>query len=413
MASDLADIAHVLRRLTFGPHPGQVETLASMGSAGVIEELLRPTEAGPFGDPVTEVPAHLGEDGWDSLVLWWIEQMQRPEAGLHERMVWYWHTHFTSSVDKAPAPALVAQQVALREHALGNFRELTRAMLRDPGLLLYLDASGSLGANPNENLARELMELFTMGRGTYTEADVRSAAKTLSGRWVDWETGEVAYDRDSAYLGVVEILGRRGRFSAEDLADIVCDHDACATHVARRLYTNLVGQSPPDDELARVAGAFRDADLDIVTLVEAIVGSDAFTTSANVRTRTPLEWYLAATRAMHADVAVDPTLWQLDGMGQLPYRPPNVSGWPEGHVWVSASQMLARANALFAIEPTDRFAFDETDPVPDVLAHCGLYDVSDATRATLDEAYWAPLDAADVNRLLVHLACSSPEFSLS
>lgn len=226
-------IAHLLRRTTFGPAPGQVEQLAPLGYETVLAGVLGDddsspvlfAEAGLSSARTLDVP-NVGRDNDDrvALVTWWVDQMRHPTAGLHEKMVWFWHSHFTSSFDVCPANALAAQHATVRRHALGNFRDLARAMVSDPAMLIYLDGAGSRGDRPNENLARELMELFTVGPGHYTEDDVKAAARALSGWWVDWDTAETGWDPDSAYLGALRFLGKRGRFSATDIVDILCDH---------------------------------------------------------------------------------------------------------------------------------------------------------------------------------------------
>ena len=146
-------------------------------------------------------------------------------------------------------------------------------MLTDPLMLLYLDGAGSNGDNPNENLARELMELFTLGVGNYAEDDVKAGARALSGWRVDWENNEAWFEPDAHYDRPLTFLGTRARFGVDEVVDAVCDHAACAVHVATRLHTHLVGVEPEPDEAERLARVFRSADLEILPLVEAIVRS--------------------------------------------------------------------------------------------------------------------------------------------
>ncbi|MEM7286470.1 MAG: DUF1800 domain-containing protein [Actinomycetota bacterium] len=419
MATEPARIAHLLRRTTFGPAPGLIAGLDDLDYDAVLDAVLGEGPIPVFDGPVLDVPdVDNGNRGEDELIRWWTERMRAPLGGLHEKMVWYWHGHFTTSVEKCPASALAIQHRTVRRHALGNFRELARAMVIDPAMLIYLDGAGSQGVAPNENLARELMELFTVGPGNYSERDVKEAAKALSGWWVDWETGETGRDEGSAYPGAVRFLGRRGRFSPEEIVDALCDLDACPRFVADRIFRFLVGAEPEPEHLDELASLFRAENLEIAPLVGAIVRSRAFDDAIHARPRYPIEWFVHVLGALEAPAVVEDHLWILQQLDQLPFLPPNVAGWPEGDRWVSPSQMLARASALFSIADSvgddgPRFGFDEDDPIPEVIARCGIHDPSEATLRALDEAYWAPFDAEEVNALLVFLALNSPDVVLA
>lgn len=421
MTTDVARIAHLLRRTTFGPTPGLIERLDALDldHDAVLDAVLGEGPTPLFADAVVDVPEVNNDgDGENELLRWWLDRMRDPLGGLHEKMVWYWHGHFTTSSEKCPARALAIQHRTIRRHALGNFRELAKAMATDPAMLIYLDGAGSQGHAPNENLARELMELFTIGAGTYTERDVKEAAKALSGWWVDWETGETGRDPGSAYPGAVRFLGRQGRFTPDEIVDALCDHEACAGFVAGRLFRFFVGTSPEPSQLEELAALFRDQDLEIAPLVSAIVRSPAFEASTFARPRYPIEWFIHVLHVLEVPEVMDDHLWILEQLDQRPFMPPNVAGWPDGDRWVSSSQALARGSALFAIVDTGgehppRFDFDEDDPVPDALARCGIHDPTPATLAALHDAYWAPFDADEVNALLVYLALNAPDVVLA
>lgn len=422
MDETAAQLAHVLRRLTFGPHPGDVERLRSAGADGVIDALLGRTEddgkvRAHADHALLELPDSALRLEWDDFTLWWLEQMGAPSSGLHEKLVWFWHGHFTSTASKSGDAAMVAQHAKLRRHALGNFRDFAKAMVTDGAMMMYLDAAGSQGDAPNENLARELMELFTLGRGTYSEQDVREAAKALAGWWVDWETGETEYDEYIAYQGVIRFLGQRGRFTPEDIVDIICDQPSCAPFIAAKLYRYLVGVEPSPERLSELAETFAGSGLEIGVLVQAIVDDPAFLAERNTRPRYAIEWFVAAHGVLGTSFDNKDLLWMLDGLGQRPGYPPNPAGWPEGDRWLSASASLVKANVLFNAffkdEDDATFPFDEEDAVTDALAYCGLYEPSDTMLKALDEAYWSPFDADDVNLLLVQLALTSTEFSLA
>ena len=414
---DRARIAHLLRRTTFGPVPGQVEELAPLGYATALDLVLgRGEEDSAFDPPMTEVPdVGEGNDEHQLLARWWIDQMRRPWSGLHEKMVWFWHGHFTSSVDKCSPQSLAMQHGLVRRHALGNFRQLAREIVIDGAMLSYLDADGSVGEDPNENLARELMEVFMIGHGEFSQADVREAAKALSGWHVDWKTGEVNFEPENNYRGAVKFLGHQGRFSPTEIVDLLCDHPACAPFVAGELHRFLMGTDPSPERANELGAVFRAANLEILPLVEAIVDHPDFEAAKRSRPRFSIEWFVAMTNVIGLGETENEHLWALDSLDQLPFAPPNVAGWAEGDPWLSPSLVLAKSNLLFDIanENDLAFRFDEDDPIPDALRHCSIYEPMPETLQALDDGYWAPFDVGDVNTLLVMLALASPDFALA
>jgi len=405
-------IAHLLRRTTFGPTPGAVDRLANLGAAAATDSVLSDlTDLADSAKPFAPTGSDNGDDE-EALVAWWLARMADPKAGIHERMTWFWHGHFTSSLDKTNATMMWNQHLLVRHHALGNFRDMTKAIVEDAAMLTYLDGDGSEGTHPNENLARELMELFTLGRGNYTEDDVKAAARGLSGYWVDWDTGDVEFDPDSHYDRPVAFLGRRARYTATEIVDRICDQPACAAHISRSLHNHLVGAPPSDSEADRLARLFRDSDLEILPLIKAIVTGDAFAASIHNRYRTPVEWLMAVSHALGAPAtALDP--WWLATLGQVPMAPPNVGGWPIDNRWVDGGQVLGHVGVVF--ELIDAGVVDtDVDPTVDaVLQRCQLDSVSTSTRAALDTAAAAQSEYEYRLELLFTLALTSPEFSLA
>jgi uncharacterized protein (DUF1800 family) len=410
-------VAHVLRRLSFGPSPELVKKFAAAGDNGPKAAIDWALNAAPL--PIA--PASVSKDDWDPALRGWTDNLRSNEAGLHEKMTWFWHGHLTTSSAKVgQVKMLHDQQNIFRTHALGSFREMLQAITVDAAMLLYLDGSGSSVEAPNENYAREVMELFTLGRGNYTEADVRAGALGFAGYGVDWETAEVRFDEGNGLGGEIEFLGKRGRFRANQIVDILCDHPACAPHVAGKVYAYIVGTNPSEDRLASIAKVFRESNLNIKTLLTEIVNGPEFLDLRLNRPRYPVEWWTAALHALGApregeDADVQP--WILEQLDQLPHKPPNVGGWPAGSRWLSASQQLARASYVWgwswrvpALEPTG------SDLVQTVLNRAGLFEVSNSTREALHSAALATAGAADavsVTRRLLTVALTSPEFALA
>ncbi|MEZ5247520.1 MAG: DUF1800 domain-containing protein [Acidimicrobiales bacterium] len=399
-------VAHLLRRTTFGPRPGQVERLVDRDLDDVITEIVDDRGDRAEGAAAPDLDAD------DELVVWWLNRLRDPRAGLHERMVWYWHGHFTTSLAQVTADMMWQQHLRIRRHALGNFRDLTRELLTDAAMLVYLDGSGSRGEEPNENLARELMELFTLGVGNYTEDDVKAAARALSGYWVDWETAEVHFEAADHYDRPVRFLGERAHYDVDRVVEALLDQPACARHVAGRLHRHLVGLDAEPAQLDRLAAVFRAHDLEITPLVEAILRSDAFAGARRTRTRQPIEWLVAALPALGADDA-EIDVWSLSVAGQLPFHPPNVAGWPDGDRWVDGSQVLNRINRVLDLGWQEAIDLEVEPDVDTVLARCGIWDVSPTTRAVLDDAIRRQSEYDRGLELLFALTLTSPEFALA
>ncbi len=397
-------IAHVLRRTTFGPFPGQVESLVPLGVQGVIDRVL---SAAPLS--TTKKPA-IDDDGSYAPVDWWLDRMADPKAGIHEKMTWYWHGHLTTSHSKVFRWKMeFPQHLLVRTHALGNFRTLLQKITTDPAMLIYLDGAWSNADEPNENYGRELMELFTLGRGPYTQDDVRAAAQGLAGWWVDWDTGDHGFHDYAGLDAPVTLLGKPV-LRANDVIDTVCDHAACAPWVSARIRRYFTGGL--SKKLARLeARRFRNNGLEIKPLVWGILEDPAFLRRRMTRARTPVEWVIPAMAALGL-TDKDLRRWTLDKMGQLPFYPPNVSGWPSGNRWLSASFALARASVA-AQNDGIAAVIEASDPVAAALKRASLYEVTPQTRAALTTAAASISNPERRAQVLLAMAVGSPEFALA
>jgi uncharacterized protein (DUF1800 family) len=420
--STRALVAHILRRTAFGPHPGQVDLWARKGVDATISHVLN---ARPLPAPSASAIAKT-EDDSDLPVRWWLGRIADPSAGLHEKMTWFWHGHLTTSHAKVYRwKAEIPQHLLLREYALGNFRTLLQKITVDPAMLLYLDGSWSVWAEPNENYSRELMELFCLGLGTatkpnYSQQDVENGARALAGYGVDWETGTKAFYPDNALPDGVSVryLGRDVH-SARDVVNAVIDDPACAHWIAGRVWRFLVGTEPSAARRTALAALFKANRYNVRPLVKAILNDPAFLAGRLNRPKMPVEWVTNGMAALgledkdNPDLRID-TLWTL---GQVPFYPPNVSGWPWGLRWLGPGLALARA--AFAVEsPAVKTIADATDQVSATLARCSLFEVSSQTRSAMSHAVTSPDLAGRSNRdrramVLLALAVGSPEFALA
>jgi uncharacterized protein (DUF1800 family) len=400
--ADRTLIAHLLRRTSFGPFPGQVE---SFDGLSYDEAVSRVMEAAPLQLAAPDV-SEGNDDRYGDMTTWWPTAMVNDGAGLHEKMTFFWHSLFTSSINKCDIGALWRQHELLRQYALGNVRELLQKITLDAAMLQYLDGNGSSAEAPNENYSRELMELFALGRGAgYTETDVRAGARALAGYWVDGEKGMlVVYEPDMATASPVWFLGRQVS-TAEEVVNTVVDHEACAPYLVGRLHHFLVGAFPSDERRAELAAILRDTGFETYPVVENILRSSDFQAAQRNRSRTPLEWYASTSRFF--DNQLD--TWVLNQMGMVPFDPPNVAGWPPGRRWFSTGAAFTWAAQAYD-NAWDTQVVDVEDPITAVAERAGIYDLSVETRTTIEEA----LNGVDERRArasLIHMLIAvSPEF---
>jgi uncharacterized protein (DUF1800 family) len=283
-------------------------------------------------------------------------------------------------------------------------------MMVDPAMLKYLDAESNRAKKPNENLAREIMELFTVGIGHYSEDDVRAGALALAGWRVDKDRLDAWFDVDRAYDGEVTFLGETRRWESVDIVDRLCDHPATAARIASLVWYHFTGATPSGDERTDLGLWWQSQNLEIVPLLERILQSDQFWTEHYVRPRTGFEWYTAVQNLLRFDPE---DIWRPRNLGQCPYEPPNVGGWPQGDRWLNLDSMLRRSDQLFSLDFRD-IPGGTTATVDEILDQCGLYVISDETLAALNSVASLVDDVGQesIPQLQWRIAMSSPEFQL-
>lgn len=342
-----------------------------------------------------------------ALTVWWLDRMVATRAPLTERLTWFWHGHFATSLQKVRDPRLMlAQNATLRRLGLGDFRDLARSMIIDPAMLIWLDGNDNTAAAANENLAREFLELFTLGHGNYTEDDIKEAARALTGWKINRKTGTATLKPKQHSAGGKIILGRTADFDAKSFVDHVVDQPASARHVVSRLWFRLVGAEPPAEAIVgRLVDAYGPG-RDIATLLSALTEEDAFADSANTLVKQPVEWavgLMRATGVRPGKLAPDQQrklITLLKGMGQVPFLPPSVGGWPAGAAWLSTASARSRIELATMITKAASDSAADADPV--VLL--GLDRVSSRTTAAIK--------AAPARSRLAVTACS-PEYVVS
>ncbi len=350
--------AHLLRRAGFGGSPQEIATATSAGMLPTVHNLIH------FGaDSLPQTPP--GDISYDNgpladltqrrnavllTELWWLNRCLLTANPLQERMVYFWSNHFTSGIgQKGITPAMMVAQFALfRRYALGNFAQLTHEVSRDPAMLHYLDGIANRAQHPNENYARELMELFTLGIGNYTEEDVRQSARAFTGNTVDRVTGQYMFNPRLHDDGVKTFLGHTGNFNGDDIVDIIMDQPATGVFMARKLLRAFVYDDPEPELVDALATTFRASGYDVARTVGTILRSNVFYSERAYRAlvKSPLEIVIGAMKTLGANEVGARTLGGLVAMGQMPMQPPNVAGWPGGRLWLNTGTYLARLNFL-------------------------------------------------------------------
>lgn len=367
--------AHLLRRAGFGGTPEEIQRLTRMGRDRAVDSLVdyqaipqthaeypasRLIDDFPrrqFGrlEPeqrmrLQRVVQQLGAGSLASLQDWWLQRMVVTPRPLEEKMTLFWHGHFTSGFREVRRPGFMyAQNALLRQHALGDFRTLLMGISRDAAMLTYLDNGKNVKAHPNENYARELMELFTMGEGHYTEQDVKEAARAFTG-WTAGPDGAFVVRARQHDDGPKTFLGRTGNFDGEDIIRIILEEPATARFLAAKLWRFFVEPDPPPGIVEALADELRMTDYDLREAMRTIFRSDAFYEARFTLIKSPVELMVCAARQLEVPIEDLRLVNQsMNQMGQELFQPPNVKGWDGGRSWITTSTLFIRYNTMKAL----------------------------------------------------------------
>lgn len=296
---------------------------------------------------------------------WWYREMLATPSPFTERMVLFWHNHFTSSVQKVKyVPAMLRQNALFRSEAAGNFGRLLRQVARDPAMLLYLDGATSRRGQPNENFARELLELFTIGEGQYGERDIKEAARAFTGWSIDRQTGAYRVYAVRHDAGDKLFMGRSGKLDGDDIVAAVLAHPRTAERLVEKLWREFVSPQPDAAEVKRLAALLRDADYEMKPLLRALLLSPAFRDPANRGTlfKSPVEMTVGTLRLLRIPVEDTQRLVRAGRLlGQDILDPPNVKGWSGGEAWISSYTLMLREQGLQRIIQATQVAGDRRD----------------------------------------------------
>ncbi len=359
----------LLTRIGFAPSRDEVSAFAGLTQAQAVERLLStPSAAQAAPPPVVqenipqraEIRTMSGSDRKEArkkqilasheLAAWWMQEMMVTPTPLLERMTLFWHNHFVSSEKKVKAARLLYEQnVLLRQHALGNFATLLHGVSKDPAMLVYLDSATNRKGQPNENFAREVMELFTLGEGQYSEQDVKEAARAFTGWSIDLQNYRFTFRRFAHDDGIKSVLGQRGNFDGDAVLDILLAQPATAEFIVRKLWREFISPTPDTTEVKRIAALFRNGGYEIKPMLRAMFNLPQLLTQDNRGTlvKAPVELLVGTVRQFgfqYSDAV--PFSWAAMQLGQELFNPPNVKGWPGGEAWINSATLLARKQTL-------------------------------------------------------------------
>src|SRR5581483_5679757 len=367
LGAESARVMQLLRRATLGHTSSQLEAALSAGFTKTVDRLVETPPAEP--PPLDAASTPGGRFSAALLQQWWVDHMLTTPTPFAERMTLFWHGHFTSDVRKvADNTFMYWQNLTWRRMALTKLRSMLMQVTADPAMLRYLDLATSVASSPNENYSRELMELFTMGPGNYSEEDVRQGALALTGWtlprpdsfgslpnvprmlpvYTTQKSGIVRPAR--AYSGDVTFLGESGPLDTQGVIDRILAQDATAPFIAARVAQHFVTPAPDAGFVARIAASFRKSRYDMKTLMRDVLTSPEFASAAAYRSlvKSPAELMVHTARALGNGGMAKLVAASGAGMGQVLFDPPDVGGWPNNDAWISSNTVIERVNFVTA-----------------------------------------------------------------
>ncbi len=426
---DVRSAAHLFRRAGFGATWEELNEAVGRSPHDVIGDMVAAAEPQSFRDEMSHlVRAALATGNVKHLSAQWVYRMLATPAPLHEKMTLFWHGHFATSAAKVEDAELMQQQNdLLRAHALGDFPALLLEISRDPAMLLYLDSASNRKAHPNENYAREIMELFCLGEGNYSEQDIRELARCFTG----WEIkrNKFRFNRYQHDGGVKTVLGHSGKLSGEDGVAIVAGQPSAPKFIARKLVQFFVMDEPSasDTLIEPLANELRRNEMRIGPTVERILGSNLFFSpeARGRKIRSPVELGIGFLRSFDGTTDAYQMADSLEQLGQGLYFPPSVKGWDGGRSWINSSTLVGRANLIYRLLSGGKTRFAK-QTLGEYFKSDGL-DAADLVGRLETMMFAVPISqsakqhVADIDvqprdrriHETIHLLCTLPEFQLA
>ena len=422
------EIARLFHRTGFGPKPGEFAAALSAGVASTRSKVLSPpstvsfvtppalTDLGPRPAPnspaVVEFSQQLRYQN-QLLFMWWLDEMVTSPHTLQEKMTWFWHGHWATSIGKVNyALPMFNQNVTMRKFALGNFKDFAKAMFSDGALQVWLDGQENTVKAPNENFSREMMELFTLGVNRYTETDVKELARAFTGYQVSRSSGVVTFNARRRDAAAVTVLGKTAVMSPEEVIDHLVSQENSALFIAERIWYRFVSSQEPLPQSHPMVKAFANRDLS--ALMNSLIESSAFSQEKNSMVKSPIEWFVGLCRALAITPSQLPSPTKLynylEMLSQVPFSPPNVGGWPADQAWLSSASAQFRVS--FATSIIGQANLDELTAISLVKRPAYLADLLGVVEWSTRTSYAMRAVRDNPQKLLIIAACS-PEYVVS
>ncbi len=426
------DLAHLLRRTEFVVRPARLAELKTLDLTTYDAVVNNVMNVGLNGNPA--LPAEFqseGANGWEQYVdacTFWINGMVSKPRPFQEKMTLFWHGHFVSAWwDVGKGFHMMHQIQMYRQNALGNFHTMTQQMAIDRAMLVYLSNAENVKGSPNQNFARELMELFTLGVGNYTEADVEAAARAWTGHNADWP--EYVYTFKSNrhdYTNKTFFGTTRAWDGPEIITEILVTNPAkrliAARYITKKLWEFLAHPTPPAGVVDALAPAFA-ADMNLTNLVREILKRPEFfsATAKQGLVRTPIEYIVALCYYTGLSAENLGVAWRAETTGQQMYQPPNVAGWKPNAYWLNTSALAGRADFARSVTWQLRqnngfnnlYAMSAAAAVDYVASFFGIYPLSTTTRTALIDARTSEANQWWAATNLLTMTMLAPEFHMA
>jgi uncharacterized protein (DUF1800 family) len=418
---------HLLWRTGYGATAAEIAQAADDGLEKTLDRLLtRQEESDEFRatEPLLRRIAHDTGNVAD-LKAWWLYRMLYSANPLVEKMAFFWHNHFATAYSKVQSVEhMAAQNDLFRREAVGDFRALLHGMARDVAMLIWLDGNANRKRQPNENFARELMELFSLGEGNYTEEDIKQAARAFTGWHV--RANEFWFNRTQHDEGQKTVFGRSGNFDGGEVVELCLEQPACPRFLASKLLRDFVMPGASDERVDQLAGRIRAHNFAFTPVLRELFGSRLFY-SDEVRQaliKSPLDLVAGAQRTLGCRANLQATVPLLAELGQNLFEPPTVKGWEGGRLWINSAMLLKRANFAAELVAGGRFGpiaeptAERTSQDPQTLVSSSVELLlardldSEASQRLTDYVREARGEREERRRGLIHLIMTMPEFQL-
>ena len=428
MDTQRLEIARLFHRTGFGPKPGEFAEALRAGVASTRNKILSPPSTVSYVTPpvLTDLGARPAANSPavvdfsqqlryqnQLLFLWWLDEMVASPHTLQEKMTWFWHGHWATSVGKVNyALPMFNQNVTMRKYALGDFAEFSKAMFSDGALQVWLDGQENTVKAPNENLSREMMELFVLGVNRYTETDVKELARAFTGYQVSRSTGVVTYNARRRDIAPVTVLGKTGVMSPEEVIAHLVAQNNSAQFVAERIWYRFVSSQEPLPQDHPMIKAF--AGRDTYALMKSLIESSALSQEQYSMVKSPVEWFIGICRALTITPSKLPSPTKLIGylekLSQVPFSPPNVGGWPVDQAWLSSASAQYRLS--FATSLIGEADLTALAAIPTVRRPAYLADLLGVVEWSTRTSYAMRSVRDNPQKLFVTAVCS-PEYVVS